>query len=611
MPLNFIITDAGRAAIAQVGGAIGPVTLTKIAIGSAGYTPLANRTALQTEIKRLDPSGSSVPVPGTISLTAQDNSAESYSVKEIGLITNNNVLFAICAQSAVIMTKASGSTALFAMDFVMTNVPAGTVTVGNVGFTYSQATETAMGVLSIATTAEAQAGTINTKIITPLRLAEVTATETRKGVIALATSAEAQALTLDATKALTVARLVDRTATTSRVGVVELADNTETQTGTSTTLAVTPAGLSNRTATESRAGIVQLASTAEASAGTVTTKAVTPAALKSSLAAYAGSGHTHAASAIVSGTIDNARLNQATSSVAGIVELADNTETQTGTATDRAVTPAALASRTATDARAGIVELATNAETQAGTITTLAVTPAGLASRIASTGQAGLVALATNDQTQTGTDTGRAVTPASLASRTATDARAGIVELATNTETQTGTDTARAVTPASLASAAALFVPPGAVMPFAMNAAPSGWLAANGAAVSRTTYAALFTAIGTTYGAGNGSTTFALPDLQGYFVRGSGTNADGTVSGTFGEKQADAFQGHFHSLPFNILTYPGSNDLTAPDAGGQDNKNWSSSLKTGDATANSTNGTPRTASETRPNNIALLYCIKI
>ena len=245
MPLNFIITNAGRAAIAQVGGAIGPVTLTKIAIGSSGYTPTASRTALQTEIKRLDPSGSSVPVPGTISITAQDNSADSYSVKEIGLYTNNNVLFAIYSQTGVILTKGSGSAALIAMDFVMTNVPPGTVTVGNVGFTYSQATESAMGVLGIATTAEAQAGTIDTKIMTPLKMAQVTATESRRGVIQLATTAEAQALSPDATKALTVARLVERTATTGRVGVVELADNTETQAGTDTSRAVTPAGLAS------------------------------------------------------------------------------------------------------------------------------------------------------------------------------------------------------------------------------------------------------------------------------------------------------------------------------------------------------------------------------
>jgi microcystin-dependent protein len=417
MSLQFIITDAGRAAIAQVGGAIGPVTLTKIALGSAGYTPLANRTVLQTEIKRLDPSGSSVPVPGTISITAQDNSADSYSVKEIGLFTNNNVLFAICAQTSVIMTKASGSSALFAMDFVMTNVPPGSVTVGNVGFTYSQATETAMGVLGIATTAEAQAGAIDTKIITPLKLAQVTATESRRGVIALATTAEAQALAPDATKALTVARLVDRTATTGRVGVVALA---------------------------------------------------------------------------------------------------------------------------------------------------------------------------------------------------------------TNAQTQTGTDATRAVTPASLASAASLFVPPGAVMPFASAVTPSGWLAANGNVVPNgigtvqgitANFAALFAVVGTTYGAAG-----TLPDLRGYFVRGSGTNSDGTASGTFGQKQADEIKSHSHTATASTsgehnhsYSVPGftrgggDGDLDNNERQGSDSGRTTANAgaHSHTITVNQTGG-----NETRPRNIALLYCIK-
>lgn len=531
MALQFIITDAGRAAIAQVGGAIGPVTLTKIAIGSAGYTPTASRTALQTEIKRLDPTGSSVPVPGTIHMTAQDDSADTYSVKEIGLYTNNNVLFAIYSQTGVILTKGSTASALFALDFVMTNVPAGTVTVGNVGFTYSQATETAMGVLGIATTAEAQAGTIDTKIITPLKLAQVTATESRRGVIALATTTEAQALAPDATKALTVARLVDRTATTGRAGVVLLADNSQTQTGTDSTRAVTPASLASRTATDARAGIVELADNTETKTGTDTTRAVTPAGLKSTLAGYSVSTHTHVASAIVSGTIDNARINQATSIVAGIVELADNTETQTGT------------------------------------------------------------------------DTVRAVTPAGLASRTANTDRAGIVELATSVETQTGTDTARAVTPAGLASAASLLVPPGAVMPFAMNAAPSGWLAANGAAVSRTTYAPLFAAIGTTYGAGTGGTTFNLPDLRGYFVRGSGTNADGTASGTFGAKQA-SYGGNF-----TVTGTPGPGAALPGETIILDYLQFNGGGKLADYVAQ-TQTVEIPNGDHRPRNIALLYCIK-
>lgn len=57
--------------------------------------------------------------------------------------------------------------------------------------------------------------------------------------------------------------------------------------------------------------------------------------------------------------------------------------------------------------------------------------------------------------------------------------------------------------------------PTAAVTAFAGATAPTGWLLCNGSAVSRTTYAALFEVIGTTYGAGNGSTTFNLPDLRG------------------------------------------------------------------------------------------------
>ena len=57
--------------------------------------------------------------------------------------------------------------------------------------------------------------------------------------------------------------------------------------------------------------------------------------------------------------------------------------------------------------------------------------------------------------------------------------------------------------------------PAGMVSQFAGSAAPTGWLLCDGTAVSRTTYASLFTAIGTTYGAGDGSTTFNLPNLRG------------------------------------------------------------------------------------------------
>jgi microcystin-dependent protein len=150
---------------------------------------------------------------------------------------------------------------------------------------------------------------------------------------------------------------------------------------------------------------------------------------------------------------------------------------------------------------------------------------------------------------------------------------------------------------------ATLLVPTGAVMPFAMNSAPSGWLAADGSAVSRTTYSALWMALGTTsspYGQGDGSTTFNLPDLRGYFVRGVGTNSDGTAAGTFGAKQADALKDHTHNYTRLSITDSGN---ASPDGSG---KNW----PTITSTSLGVNAPNNNGAETRPRNIAMLYCIK-
>ena len=79
----------------------------------------------------------------------------------------------------------------------------------------------------------------------------------------------------------------------------------------------------------------------------------------------------------------------------------------------------------------------------------------------------------------------------------------------------------------------ARLVIPGTVIAFAGNpsSAPSRYLLCNGAAVSRTTYAALFAAVGTTYGTGNGSTTFNLPDMTDKFIQGSGTAGEVKAAG--------------------------------------------------------------------------------
>ena len=140
----------------------------------------------------------------------------------------------------------------------------------------------------------------------------------------------------------------------------------------------------------------------------------------------------------------------ASATVSGVVELATDAETITGTDTARAVTPANIQAKVAGATVKGIVELATDAETITGTDTARAVTPANIQAKVAGAAAKGIVELATDAETITGTDTARAVTPANIQAKVAGAAAKGIVELATTAETTTGTDTARAVTPEGL-----------------------------------------------------------------------------------------------------------------------------------------------------------------
>jgi microcystin-dependent protein len=239
-------------------------------------------------------------------------------------------------------------------------------------------------------------------------------------------------------------------------------------------------------------------------------------------------------------------------------------------------------------------------------------------------------------------------------------------------------------------------VPPGCIMPFAGKTAPDGWVMCNGDIVPNGTapvqgknydFSRLWAVLGNTYGATPGT----LPDLRGYFIRGYGSsadpsvgaNADGTESGAFGQKQADAFQGHKHGLydpqHDHGITDPQHGHTGSTSSGGDHSHTYTKTTGSGDtslglvesptaanaesgvnesssntggtgahshtvtvndnstgiivndnstnvkvlsptgdtATAGSgdSNGpggvTPRVADETRPKNVALLYCIKV
>jgi len=195
-------------------------------------------------------------------------------------------------------------------------------------------------------------------------------------------------------------------------------------------------------------------------------------------------------------------------------------------------------------------------------------------------------------------------------------------------------------------AATSMLIPSGMIAPFARSTAPTGWLAANGAAVSRTTFADLFLAIGTTFGVGNGSTTFNLPDLRGEFIRGLDAGRGVDVNRQLGSAQAQDIQGHTHTATATAAGEHTHNATTASAGGhshtltnetiGYDNagnRSWipdgapnqgrvtSGTNAAGDHTHtitvnNAGNHTHQitvaanTGTETRPRNVALLYCIK-
>ena len=94
-------------------------------------------------------------------------------------------------------------------------------------------------------------------------------------------------------------------------------------------------------------------------------------------------------------------------------------------------------------------------------------------------------------------------------------------------------------------------LPVGAIVTYAAGSAPAGYLLCNGQAVSRATYADLFTLIGTSFGAGDGSTTFKVPDLQNQFIRGRDPTAR-----SIGSTQPGSFASHIHTVGNAVHTHP-------------------------------------------------------
>jgi microcystin-dependent protein len=204
--------------------------------------------------------------------------------------------------------------------------------------------------------------------------------------------------------------------------------------------------------------------------------------------------------------------------------------------------------------------------------------------------------------------------------------------------------------PATQAELDAQVTPVGAIIAFGGTVAPAGWLFCDGSVVARAGFADLYAVVGDAYGEGDGSTTFHLPDLRGRFARGVdggvgrdpdaanrvASNNGGNVGDVVGSLQDDAVQGHrhAHSDPGHAhgVTDPGHSHNYygwiwigpyAAGAGANFGNGPTGSSVTGisinasstnvailDPAADGQHGTPRTSSETRPQNVSVNYIIK-
>jgi microcystin-dependent protein len=199
--------------------------------------------------------------------------------------------------------------------------------------------------------------------------------------------------------------------------------------------------------------------------------------------------------------------------------------------------------------------------------------------------------------TLVGTDSTQTLTNKTLDSATITGALSSGGNVGTSGQVLTSAGSGSAPTWSTLGGS-----PIGTVIYFGANTAPTGYLKANGAVISRTTYASLFAVIGTTFGVGDNSTTFGLPDLRGEFLRGW-DDGRGVDSGrAFGTSQSYAVQSHIHSM-WNAMsrdsTYSDPNAYSAGTFAGGGGQFYAHP-----------NTDTYGDTETRPRNVDLLACIK-
>ncbi|WP_333840523.1 hypothetical protein [Novosphingobium sp.] len=187
IPLVLQITDAGRAAMVDpAGGGTRRVTIAGAGLTAQAFIAAPTLTALPGEFKRLATVSGQVVAPDVVHLTVRDSAPETYAVRGIGLYLADGTLFAAYSQADPILEKAAPATFLVAFDWKLAPVDAGAIQFGDAGFLNPPATESVPGVTMLATIAEALAGQVADKALTPAGLGQALASYVRNAQLGAA-----------------------------------------------------------------------------------------------------------------------------------------------------------------------------------------------------------------------------------------------------------------------------------------------------------------------------------------------------------------------------------------------------------------------------------------
>ena len=162
-------------------------------------------------------------------------------------------------------------------------------------------------------------------------------------------------------------------------------------------------------------------------------------------------------------------------------------------------------------------------------------------------------------------------------------------------------------------------IPAGSIMPYVGTTAPTGWLLCDGSLVNRSTYANLFVTIGIAFGAGDGTTTFNLPDLRGRFLRGvdgtagndpdkssrTASNTGGNTGNKIGSVQPDIFGSHSHTISGSTVLDPAEHSATGSNIAGTFMTGSTYTFDFSGLSISTAGG-----NETRPKNVYVNYIIK-